>query len=208
MDPSDDPRTTTPSPAPFQFGLRWLFGAIALVAVFLAIWIWSPEGALLAAGGLLLLGTIALAVFRPDWRWTAVAIGAAIILGLLAILASAAIWDGERRLPVTISVVDQETGKPIPNATVRLQGSILGAKQVVGQTDLAGSVTLLSNFPTSGTTSLVYETAFASVYDYEIAIDAQGYTPVNRPLWSYSPNTWEYRKYDLEIVISLEREKP
>lgn len=202
-DAANSPDAPAPPSAPFQYSLLWLFAAITGVAVFFALWIWSPGAALAIIGVLVVLWLWVMAAHKSGWYKFAAALGTAIVFLVAVEMSVVATMQSQRRLPVIITVRDRTTGEPIPGANVQLFGLWSQPPTTAGQTGPTGSITLRSDFTTDHTSSLFVQSVVAHSYNHKVSVAAPSYKDFE---WVDVVN-WEYTIKTLEIVVSLEPEK-
>jgi hypothetical protein len=170
-----------------------LAGLVLASVVFFASSLWWPLYPEPWESGLFLAGAAAffclsVSLYGIALRRRQVAPGVAGLAVLAALfvcmLDNACIdWIGSRSEVLTVRVVDQQTGQPIPNAFVRVSTGKT-REPSNGRTDTTGEAQLLHEFWATGRDSHFGFRKSASIafWDTTVAVEAGGYEPGQMPL--------------------------
>ena len=171
------------SPWRLQFELRSLFAVTTALAVFLGLVKW--KGPITGVVFLLVVGiALIVAGIRTKRRGRKVAgvlvIVASLSFGVWASLAFA--WVGHKTFLVPIEIRDADTGKPIPNAAVRLLDHSTPAASPTILTDAKGMARVPAQFMTSGMDTAFEKRDWISFRLCILEVNAVGHRPFRQYL--------------------------
>jgi hypothetical protein len=169
---------------PSRFTIRQAMTLIALVAVELGL-LPTPFGVAAVAVTLVL----ALLCLHPDGRAFAQILGSmaavlavgSLLLWALASLLVTSKWIGLRPLPLTFTVADSETGRPVPGASVRLFGAV-SPKGPVVMTGADGRVAVAGEYWATGSSGALGESGSVGLSRCWARASAEGYETAWMPL--------------------------
>jgi hypothetical protein len=174
----DQPTATRPTLAASQFGLAALLALLTALSVALAVYVrYYLLGVICLA---MTAGVTLIAIGAARKRTGLIGLGAlaaSVCLVLLILGGARALWIGQSLVSLTFVIVDHQTGKPLPGATVNLRELPFeagtppleiapGEAGVEARADARGRVTITYKFMTSGQSGLlVRDTANAVLLD-------------------------------------------
>jgi hypothetical protein len=188
-----------------QFSLRGLFVFVTAVAVVCSMTRWLHEAGI--AISLLSLGVVFVCVGAWSKRRSYIIGGCALICGLVISapwLLTAMCWVGHKKISVTIRV-QEPSGTPIPNATVRLTDKI---GSFTASTDSRGVAAVVGDFMTCGTDTLLRKTGGIQLFRHQLMVSAEGYKAFQRGLdEAVGRLSWDlYAPTPPEVLVQLERD--
>jgi membrane-bound ClpP family serine protease len=191
------------SPIRFQFHLRTLLLLVTAVSVILSMTKWLHE--LGIAISLLSMGVVLLCVGVWSKRKICMIGGCALICGLVISapwLLTAVCWVGHKKIPVTVRVEDR-SGTPISNATVRLTDSDQISSSTAS-TDSSGLAHVVGDFQIYGTDTLLSKTGSVEVLGERLSVRAGGFKDLDRELDEMVGNWDLYAPTPPEVLVQLE----
>ena len=173
-----------------------------VIAVVLSLTMWLHEWGI--ATSLLSLGIVFVGVGIWSKRKSYI-IGGWVLIGGLVVSAPWLLigisWVGQNTISVTVRVQDH-SGTPIPNATVRLTDKIGSS---TASTDSSGLAHVVGNFQTRGTDTLLSKTATVELFREQLSVRAIGFKSFNRELDEMG--CWDLSVPTPEVHIQLERDE-
>jgi 5-hydroxyisourate hydrolase-like protein (transthyretin family) len=116
------------------------------------------------------------------------------------------LWTGSNAAVLAVTVIDTQTGLPIPNASVRLSGEHDDPRVSEGRTDANGRIRLTHEFRALGTDSTVTRTGVFYPGRETLQVDAEGYKGVSEPVSAYIQSVWGLYGPPLPAVqVSLDK---
>src|SRR5262249_47613065 len=153
------------------------------------------------SGALFVLGVFVLGAgyWKGKQEWTLSGVILLVFMVLLFLAGGGKVhWIGAETTDVVITVLDAKTRQPIPNASVRLFGDI-GGGIAQGKSDQEGRVQLSHRFTAIGTDSVARTTGWIYLWRTTVQIDADGYKQVQKPLSTFTEDSWGL--YDLPLPM-------
>jgi hypothetical protein len=113
-------------------------------------------------------------------------------LSLLLVNLSTIFWVGFREVAVTVRVVDADTGRPVPDASVSLgdESEKDASRATTGTTDTKGQARLERRFMMSGSATWVGIRGGLYLWD-TLRVEAAGYWGVRGRLSEYTADGWD-----------------
>jgi hypothetical protein len=116
-------------------------------------------------------------------------------------------WIGSTRTDLRIRVVDADTGRPVPNASVRVFEYEESASE--GKTHPDGWVTLTHWFSSAGENGLFRKTGGLRLWVEKLSVEAEGYEPLRGPLDDFTGPNRNLRDLPLPpVTVELRRRRP
>lgn len=204
---SPQPDTDQSSSDRFQFGLGWLLAAVTFAGVFLGVWRWSPEAAVYGSAALGLPVLILLVLCFPARKPFLEAIGGAVLLAVVVFFLArdemVAIWD--TNLPIHVTVVDETTGDPIPEATVQIadRPGWAPAATASARTDHAGQAIVHAEIETVQRKTVFQTRKSCRLYSQRLIVEGGGCEATSADVTPLVPADWKYGESDLKITVRL-----
>jgi len=166
-------------PRHLRFSLRTLLAAAVLVclAAFAAKWLGARHIAALL-GALAFGVTVALVVQAASRRKVlSAALGTLFACGSLALtveMAQPVPWARTTWVPLTIRVVDRDTGRPLEQVRLILCPKVDHGRWVEGETDADGIAKLIGEFHSSGEDTLIAAHGRVRFSEYQLVVARPG----------------------------------
>jgi hypothetical protein len=161
------------------FSLRSVFVFVTAVAIVLSLVLWLHEVGI--AISTFCLGIVFACVGAWTKRRRHIVIGSVLMVAAIVSapwLLTKIHWDGHKKVTVTVRIHDQ-SGNPIPNATVQLTDS---SGSSTASTDSSGIATVVGDFRTCGMDTLFKKTGTIELLGEQLSVSVPGYKKFHREL--------------------------